>query len=207
MKNQILRCLRNMPFSFIGFSLTQSLFSAVANNLEEQDLITTELGQLAVSCSMLTEAFTALLSNIYVLVLMFSTAGTYFTALKYLLQQCTVIFFAIYVIRPALLQISKKTPEGQSVNEFFVIAILVGALIMVLISDILWISFVPGALIMGFLVPDGPPLGSTIVQKSELMITQFFLPLFYIQVGFLTDVSSIKDMEAFIGFFFLPFLC
>ncbi|XP_021654449.2 cation/H(+) antiporter 15-like [Hevea brasiliensis] len=197
---------RGFPFPLVACPLTQSSFPVVANNLEEQDLITTELGQLAMSIAILSETITNVISNIFVVVIIFTRIGSYLAAFQIMFLISAVILFAIYIVRPTVLQIIKRTPEGKSVQEVFVVTVLLLALFMALIADILWGAFIPGAVLIGLAVPDGPPLGSTIVEKSELIVTEIFLPLFYIQIGYLTDMSSVKDMNSFLVFLLILML-
>lgn len=56
---------------------------------------------------------------------------------------------------------------------------------------------------MGLIIPDGPPLGSILVEKSELMIPEFFLPIFFVHIGYQTDVYSLKNMHSVIAILLL----
>lgn len=50
-----------------------------------------------------------------------------------------------------------------------------------------------------WVIPAGPPLGSALVEKSEVVIRNFFLPFLFIRIGLLTDIFSIKDWKAFVS--------
>ncbi|GMN41224.1 hypothetical protein TIFTF001_010447 [Ficus carica] len=57
-----------------------------------------------------------------------------------------------------------------------------------------------GSLFLGLVIPGGPPFGSAIVQKTESTVSEFLMPIFYIQVGYSTDVHSIHNWPMFIKF-------
>ncbi|KAK8518708.1 hypothetical protein V6N12_011954 [Hibiscus sabdariffa] len=51
--------------------------------------------------------------------------------------------------------------------------------------------------ILGLVVPDGPPLGSTLVEKLDPIISGFFLPIFATTCGIRVDPSSFKKDSPF----------
>lgn len=72
-------------------------------------------------------------------------------------------------------------------------------------ADLIGASVIHGALMLGIIIPDGPPLGSILVEKTELIVSKFFLPLFFICVDYEMDVHVIQDWGAFVtleGIFF-----
>lgn len=74
-------------------------------------------------------------------------------------------------------------------KEIYVLAI--GALVMGFLSDAIGTTYLLGALLMGLIIPPGPPLGIAIIERFELVIFHFFLPFFYIRIGQYTNLSSI----------------
>lgn len=186
-ENQITPCIKDLHTGFLCATLSVTYFPSVAQVLQELGLLTTEFGQLALSSSMLIEVTCVLFLYIGAIL----TKETFLLSLLYLFALCATIFFAIFIIRPAMVLISDKTPVDKPVQECYVVAILVMTLIMVFITDTTWIDFQSGALLMGLIVPQGSPLSATLVEKSELMVSEFFMPLFYIQIGILTDISSL----------------
>lgn len=67
--------------------------------------------------------------------------------------------------------LKKKTPEGEPVREIYVVLItLVGALIMGFLSDAKGLNFNAGAQMLEYIIPEGPPLASILVEKAELFV-------------------------------------
>ncbi|XVE99825.1 hypothetical protein REPUB_Repub03eG0234900 [Reevesia pubescens] len=190
--------LRTSNAFSIQFSAISSLsfFIVITHALDELNLLSSELGQLSTSITMLNE----LVSCLVVIVDIALGQTDKINMVYVVLSLCALISFAIIVVRPILLWIIKRTPKGKPVKECYVIAILVCTLLMGVITDAVGASFGPAAMIMGFIIPDGPPLGATIIQKCELIITEFFLPLFFLRIGYYTNLSAIQDWKEFVTF-------
>ncbi|OMO68933.1 Cation/H+ exchanger [Corchorus olitorius] len=173
-----------------------SFFIVITHSLDKLHLLTSELGQLATSITVFNEIVILLITIIGFQ----SHAGhkDYSFGMHLLhstLPKCGLILFAILVSRPVINWIIKTTPKGKPVDQSYVIGIIVWTLLLGMAMDALGASFIPAAIVMGIIIPDGPPLGATIIQKSELFITEFFLPLFFVRIGYYTDLSAIVDMK------------
>lgn len=56
------------------------------------------------------------------------------------------------------------------------------------LTDMFGIAILNGPLWLGLAIPDGPPLGSTLVERSETVITELLMPFSFAFVGLYTDV-------------------
>uniref|UniRef100_A0A2N9GI63 Cation/H+ exchanger transmembrane domain-containing protein n=1 Tax=Fagus sylvatica TaxID=28930 RepID=A0A2N9GI63_FAGSY len=132
------------------------------------------------------------------------------TNLEQAIETCVsstiVVLFTIYAIRPALISVIKRTPEGTEVDEVYVVLILVGVLFMGFITDFTGSSIIYGPLILGYVIPDGPPLGSILVEKTECFVSEILLPLFFLRVGFELDLCSIQNWRVSLIFMFILFM-
>nr|XP_028959411.1 cation/H(+) antiporter 4-like [Malus domestica] len=82
------------------------------------------------------------------------------------------------VFRPIMFWIVKRTPEGSPVKDSYIFFILLAFLGSGLFSHWCELPIVIGPLILGFAVPDGPPLGATLVKKLDFMVNRVFMPVF-----------------------------
>ncbi|KAK6234399.1 hypothetical protein QUC31_006805 [Theobroma cacao] len=189
---------RDSQFFPIQFSVVSSLsyFIVIVHALDELDLLSSELGQLSTSITLLNELVSCMIVMLGITLGQKDTIHMMYS----FLSLCGLIAFAIFVIRPVLHWIIKRTPRGSPVNEGYVIAILLWTLLLGVTTDALGGSFSPAAMIMGLIIPDGPPLGATIIQKSELLISEFFLPLFFVRIGYFTNLSAIQDWTELVIF-------
>lgn len=185
------------PFVFyVSLSLSYTFFPVVAHALEELNLMNSELGQLSMSCAMLNDF-------IYWFFLGLSVAfrqETITQSLHALITFIAFMFFMFTFIRRRVLSIVRKTPAGKPIKELYIIMVLVGVLVMTFISDAIGATSILGALLLGLVIPAGPPLGSAIVQKTECIVSEFLMPLFFVHVGYSINLKSIHDWPMFIRF-------
>ncbi|TXG50041.1 hypothetical protein EZV62_025916 [Acer yangbiense] len=187
----------NFPILLLALSCL-SFIHVIAHALGELNLLTSELGNLAISSTTVHEIIGwCLLSPVMLTQGPTQGAAGRMMGVKTDLSLLALILFSIFVLRPLILQVIKNTPEGKPVNGNYVRAILLAPLITGVLSDVLGSTFFPGALIMGLIIPAGPPLGSQLVEKCELILSEILLPFLYIRIGLLTNVYSITNRNAF----------
>lgn len=185
------------PFP-VQFSVVSSLsyFIVVTSALDELNLLSSELGEVSSSITMLNEVVSA----IFVIIGVATVQKEAKSAFLAVLSLCSFIVFALFVARPMLHWVIKQTPKGKPVKESYVITILLSTFVMGVTTDAIGASFGGAFMVMGFITPDGSPLGTTIIQKSELILYEFFLPLFFLRIGFFTDLSAITNWGECVSF-------
>ncbi|KAL2896173.1 Cation/H(+) antiporter 15 [Bienertia sinuspersici] len=186
------------PFLVYVFSLQHSStwFTNLAPMLEDLNLLTTEMGQLALASSMTNEVVTWCFWMYLMVTYLFSIRGFY----NGIFPLCLIVGSITLGLRPAIRWFIKRIPQGEPVKEVHVIGILVGALIMSFISDIVAGSPVLGVSFLGLIIPSGPPLGTVIQGKIEMFIKHCLLPFFYIAIGDMTDIHGIRNLKAHLGY-------
>ncbi|KAE8676393.1 hypothetical protein F3Y22_tig00111614pilonHSYRG00060 [Hibiscus syriacus] len=100
------------------------------------------------------------------------------------------------VVRPWMFWVIRTTPEGKPIEEVYIMIIVMLALASGMFSNWLEHSPLPGAFLVGVAVPDGLPLGSTIVEKIPLR-DSMALALIMSTKGIveLSYLSSFKDSK------------
>ncbi|KAL5846319.1 hypothetical protein ACOSQ3_009843 [Xanthoceras sorbifolium] len=187
-------------YIYLGFATSLCHYPNVAHALGELNLLNSELGQLALSVVVLH----SIIGGLHLATLMFAIPGAAMkTSLSQLCMFALIAFIVITVLRPLMLWIVKNTPEGKPVKSIYVRLILVAPLITAMLSDAAGTHFLTGAQIMGLIIPAGPPLGSALVEKSELIMSELLLPFFFIHVGQQTNVQMITDWKAFWALVFI----
>lgn len=168
-----------------------STFPVISENLLELNLITSELGQIALSATMLSE----------VAHWVFITLSTVINnkdvkhALAFSFFYLAFIFLCVFIIRPAMLMIARSTPPGKPVKEAYVVLVQIGVVVIGFLSDILGMSFIQGPFLVGLVMPHGPPLATTIAERTEVIISHFLLPLYFCYVGVSIDVFAIHSWQ------------
>ncbi|AES71244.1 cation/H+ exchanger 3 [Medicago truncatula] len=188
---------------------TVTSFAVVSQALTELNLMSTELGQIALSSAMITEMmqWVTITLQIQVKTMKFKNIFFAFIALGLCVLYILSFFF---IVRPMARFIIQRTPIGKPLKEIYVVFVLLGVLIMVAISDALGLHFVIGPILFGLAMPNGPPLATTIVEKSELIVQELLMPFFFSYIGITTNLKGIaknwKVVFVFQSILFVGFL-
>lgn len=169
--------------ALFNLSMTESLtaFPVISYLLSELQIINSELGRLALSSAVLSEFLSVLLlttvSTTSAIAEKKELPGTGNAHLNLALLVLFLIC-AVFIIRPAMFWVIKQTPEGRPVKNSYIMLITVGVLLVAMTSH--WfgqlVLFAP--YILGLVTPDGPPLGSALVDKLDTFVSGLLLPLF-----------------------------
>lgn len=178
---------------FTSLSLSYTYIPNIAQAMDDLNLMTSELGQLAMSSAMFNDIIQWAFTTLHYMFMQ----NDGIQGLEALISLLALIYFSLHVIRPALLLIIKNTPEDLEVKESYIVAIQLGVLVMAFISDFIGTAPTTGPLILGLSIPHGPPLGATLVQKTEFLVSNFLLPMLFFRVGYTIDVYSIRDWSSF----------
>ncbi|KAK7289892.1 hypothetical protein RIF29_03915 [Crotalaria pallida] len=116
-------------------------------------------------------------------------------ALWYMISLVVIIAFVLFCLRPTMVWIDDNVPEGDQADHSYVVAILLGVLVMGFITDFFGLAIANGPLWMGLIIPDGPRLGASILQKIETIMAELLIPFSYLMVGAYTDVFALGDVE------------
>lgn len=185
--------IRSGFFQFLfasGLSVTR--FANVADAFDELDILTTQQSQLVLSAAMLSEVFTwiSLITGICYRHRHNSTIPAW---LLLTVISASAVGFALRAsAKKIILKLNRK--GVLQVNEMLITSILVAALLMAFLTDLIG-SLHLGILIMGLIMPDGPPLGSAITERAEYMVKEFLMPVFYVLVGYCTDILSVDWVD------------
>lgn len=174
----------------ISSTLSLPLFPVISPILKELNLLSSEIGRLALAISVISDAFGI------IFMIAFEAAkqgeGKPIAVLWYLISLVLILVFTVVVVRKAMDKIIEYTPDGQPVDQTIVVAILLMVLVMGFFTDMFGVAIANGPFWLGLAIPDGPPLGSTLVEKSETMIMEVLMPFSFAVIGLFTDVSALS---------------
>jgi Kef-type K+ transport system membrane component KefB len=168
-------------------------FHVIVCLLADLKLVNSELGQLAISSSMIS----GMCSWGLVIVILF------ITELKHepfwiLLCPISLIVLIFYVLRPLMVKMIAKTPEGKQVKEGYVLSIFIMVLGTAFLSEVLGHHVVFGATALGIAVPHGPPLGTALENKIESFVSSILLPSYFVLSVSRVDLLSIHSETVFV---------
>ncbi|KAJ4963004.1 hypothetical protein NE237_022943 [Protea cynaroides] len=175
---------------FMGVALSITAFPVLARILAELKLLTTDAGRIAMSAAAVNDVAAWVL-----LALAISLSGTNTTPLISLwVLLCGVAFllFAIFVLRPLLASMARRSPEGEPVKETYICATLTLVLAAGFVTDAIGIHALFGAFVVGIIVPKDGPFAGTLIEKIEDLVSGLLLPLYFVSSGLKTNVATIS---------------
>ncbi|WZZ70826.1 hypothetical protein YC2023_082196 [Brassica napus] len=122
-----------------------------------------------------------------------------------MISSAAFIAICVFVVRPGISRIIRKTPEGENFSEFYICLILTGVMICGFITDSIGTHSVFGAFVFGLVIPNGP-LGLTLIEKLEDFVSGLLLPLFFAISGLKTNVAAIQGPATWVTLFLVIFL-
>ncbi|KAL0389020.1 UNVERIFIED_CONTAM: Cation/H(+) antiporter 15 [Sesamum calycinum] len=168
-----------------------SSFHVIVCLLADLKLMNSELGKLAISSSMIS----GICSFFWALVIFAGEHGQHVeqqTFIIMLIWSGIMVIFAICIFRPMIQWMTKHSTDVDSVKESYICAILILVLGSALYGEYLGQHFTFGPIVLGMVIPDGPPIGSALVNKLELFVSSIFLPIFFVVSAARIDFSMIS---------------
>lgn len=172
-------------------------FVVITDLLTELKILNSELGRLASSCSLISSTCGWLLTFIMTN-LNLSRRDSLVTmnlSIAILIGFYTTM---IFVLRPLVIWIVRDTPEGKIIKHSHFLIILLIVLGTGLCGEFIGQRGAFSAFILGVVLPDGPPLGTTLAKKIKVIVSGFLLPVFCAISGLRTQVLSIKTSSSIV---------
>ncbi|KAL5577134.1 hypothetical protein UlMin_018833 [Ulmus minor] len=193
----ILTKQENLQLMFVLTTYSMTSFPVIAYLLKDMKILNSDdiLGVFLMAVSTLARV----LDNSIGLAILDLAAVTTFTLI------------VIYVARPAMLWMIRQTPEGRPMKPMYISIIIMGVLMSALLSHWYHMTLVFGPMVLSLAVPDGPPLGSTLVKKFDPMVSGVLMPMFvtigmikanHFDLSLVSDVSKANVVLVFVIFLF-----
>ncbi|KAM0851802.1 hypothetical protein ACQ4PT_052184 [Festuca glaucescens] len=178
---------------FMGVALSITAFPVLARILTELKLLTTDLGRMAMSAAAVDDVTAWIL-----LALAIALSGTRspIISLWVLLTAVGFVVAVFVLLRPVLVWISRRSPDGEPVKEVYIVATLAIVLASSFVTDVIGIHALFGAFIVGIVVPKDGQFASVLIEKVEELISGLFLPLYFVSSGLKTNVATISGAKS-----------
>ncbi|KAI8523499.1 hypothetical protein RHMOL_Rhmol13G0078600 [Rhododendron molle] len=183
-----------------------SSFHVISCLLHDLKLLNSELGRLAITASMISGTCSWIWS-----LTLFMIRQRYISGRNILPQMCALvtclIVTIVYVLRPILFWIVRRTGEEKAIKEIYIFLVFVMVLGCSLLGELIGQHFLIGPMILGLAVPAGPPLGTALVAKLDSFVSSMLVPIYFVVTGAHLDFSDISirtfgivELLAFSGF-------
>ncbi|XP_041019035.1 cation/H(+) antiporter 3-like [Juglans microcarpa x Juglans regia] len=186
-----LRSSEKLELIFATATHSMTPFPVIACLLSDLNILNSELGRLGLSSAIVSDLFSGFLNSVFTLA---KVAYDHSASRAFMDFGIIVVYLAVVVLgaRPAMYWMVRQTPEGRPVKDLYIYIIILAVLGSALLS--VWFDqlIVFGPFVLGLAVPDGPPLGSTLVYKLDSMVSGALLPLFVITTMMSVNFSGIN---------------
>ncbi|KAI4302441.1 hypothetical protein MLD38_038186 [Melastoma candidum] len=186
---------KSLPYIASAHTLTG--FPAVSDLLSELHLLNTELSHIAIPTAMFSDVIGMSLSAVG---LSFANnhAENPMNSFLSILSVVALLLVLVYVVKPLISRMIKKTPPGRPMGESNIIMVFCILFITGFMSEAVGHHYVLGPLFLGLIVPDGPPLGSALECKMEAIVSGLIYPAFITVTGLQTDIFEISLQSVWI---------
>ncbi|CAA7017897.1 unnamed protein product [Microthlaspi erraticum] len=189
---------KNRPLSANSYDLLllmESLtsFSGIARLLRDLGMNHSSIGRIALSAALVSDmvGLLFLLGNVPL------TAEKLIFGLGTLVEMSFFIVIVFTVVRPLMFKLIRRKREGRPIEDIYIYGILV----LLCLACMYWnnIQQFPalGAFFLGLAIPNGPPIGSALVERLESFNFGIILPLFLTTSMLRTDLSVWKGSLTF----------
>ncbi|KAJ6722151.1 CATION/H + ANTIPORTER [Salix viminalis] len=179
---------------FMGVSLSITAFPVLARILAELKLLTTDVGRIAMSAAAVNDVVAWILLALAIALSGSNTSPL--ICLWVLLCGAGFLVFSIYVTKPLLELMARRSPEGEPVKEIYVCITLSLVLASSFVTDTIGIHALFGAFVVGILVPKDGPFPGVLIEKIEDLVAGLFLPLYFASSGLKTNVATISGAQS-----------
>ncbi|CAI9091801.1 OLC1v1026916C1 [Oldenlandia corymbosa var. corymbosa] len=180
-------------------------FPVIASLLIDLKIMNSELGRLTLASALISDLISNFMATVAANIKMGSGYKDGMTASSVILfigWCCLIVGSA----GPFARWIIKQTPEGKPMSRVFTILISGAVLLAVILTDNAGINYLYGPFLLGLALPDGPPLGSTLVEKLETIACGLLTPLLVTYCSMRVNLVELYDLDfiwrvwALIGF-------
>lgn len=170
-------------------------FPVVSDFLTEMKLLNSEIGRIAVSTSMVSDSCMWIL---FFVVINSAKAVQHQTYKPVTELAVTICYFSIlfFFLRPLVLWISNRNPQGKPMTESHFLSIICILLFVGFSASVAGQPPFLVAFCFGLILPDGPPLGSVLAERLDTVGSALIVPSYCTITGLRTNVPSLVESKS-----------
>ncbi|KAJ8498721.1 hypothetical protein OPV22_009273 [Ensete ventricosum] len=170
-----------------------SSYTVLSCLLRELNLLASKLGRLAMSAILIADFIHVLADACVSSYLMPDRESAPLKGFSGLCASLGLVVIIMFIMRPLVLWLIRQTPEGALLSGVNFVAVLLMALASGLMSKIVGFEYYTGPFFFGLVLPGGAPLGTTLVERLESLVTGVLMPVTMAIAGMHTDLALIAD--------------
>ncbi|WOK95323.1 cation/H(+) antiporter 15-like [Canna indica] len=175
------------------WSLTS--YVVVSCFLSELNLLASKVGRLAMSAALIADIIYLLADGCMRTFVLSSRADNPLRGLLGPLSVIGVAGIILLVMRPLVVMIVQRTPEGALLGEASVVSVLLMAFACGFMCMMIGFDFIIGPLLFGMVLPGGAPLGTTLVERVDRFVAGLLTPMVIAHAGMQIDFATMVDVR------------
>lgn len=183
----------------IGVSQSLTVFISISVLLAELKVQNTDIGRLAINAAMFADCVGFTMIVLMFAVLQCINNGNMLTLLWIILSMAALFVVIIYVMRPVTMWMAGRI-GGKPVDESHIVCVFLFVLVATFFSEFIGQHYGMGPIVLGLAVPEGPPLGTALIDKMETFFVGFLYPIYLAVSGLQTDIFLIDIKSTWIVF-------
>lgn len=179
---------------FIGIAIAITAFPVLCRILSELKLLDTSVGVITLSAGVANDVVGWVLLALCVTLV---NAGKGLTALWILLCCVGFLLFLVYLVKPALIWLLRRTDSLQNgPSQSIVSLIMLLALAAAFFTGIIGVHPIFGAFMVGLIIPRENRFNIKVTEKMEDLIGALLLPLYFTLSGLKTNLGLLNSGQA-----------
>jgi len=191
---------------FVGASMSFTAFPVLARILAANNAITSRIGVRAMSIASVDDL---LAWTVLAIATSYHSGVGALEGLYTILTAIAWVLFLALVVRPLLEQLHlylRKKKRETSTD--FVVVVFLGMCCSAWMTQMIGVHSFFGAFVFGIIVPkDGVLVDQYLMPKIELLILNFFVPLYFANSGLRTDLRTLGGNSKISGAIIVVILC
>ena len=165
-------------------------FPVISGFLNEMNILNSEIGRLALSTSMVSDAIMWIFYFVIINGAKALEHRSYGPVLQLVLSVCyfSILFF---LLRPLVIWISNRNPQGKPMAKSHFLSIICILLFIGFSAQVTGQPAFLAAFLFGLVLPDGPPLGSVLAERLDTVGSTLIVPAYCTISGLRTGVPSL----------------
>lgn len=177
---------------FLGAAMSITAFPVLARILTENNLQSTRLGTLALTCAAVDDVTAWCLLAVAIAV---TRTNSMVAALPTLFESVIYIGFMLTVGRWFLTRLARHYDRSGKLSQFVLAGIYMGVVASALITELIGIHLIFGAFLLGAAMPKHEGLTRELAEKTEDFVLTFLLPVFFAYSGLRTQIGLLNSGE------------
>ena len=175
---------------FFGAAMSITAFPVLARIITENNLQSTPLGTLALTCAAVDDVTAWCLLALAIAV---TRTNSVIGALPTILAAALFITLMLTVMRVFLQRLARYFDRTGHLDQFTLAGIYMGVIASELITELIGIHLIFGAFLLGAIMPKHPGLTRELAQKTGDFVLTLLLPIFFAYSGLRTQIGLLNS--------------